>query len=253
MKKFVTIATVMTILSCHLSFSETPESGLNLSAGADFVSRYVWRGISLSGSEPHIQPWVEAEFGNSGLSLGFWGSYGIGPGSSGTEADIYISYTPVDFLTFTVTDYFFPSDQPFSRDDYFNYTEGETNHTIEAMATFNGTSSFPLWVTFAINIYGNDGIDEDGNNYNASYLEIGYPFTSGKWDIDLFAGMALNSPEIELGAESWYGNSSAGIINAGITLSREVKLSNNITFPVYSSLIFNPEAGNFHIVMGISL
>ncbi len=222
----------------------------DLTAGADLVSRYVWRGINLGGSSPHIQPWIEYNPGNSGFVLGFWGSYGIGPGYAGTEADIFISYSPLDEFTFTLTDYFFPSDQPFSRDNYFNYKKRETNHTIEAMASFNGTGNFPFSLLFAINIYGDDGLDENGERYYAKYIEAGYSTSVFNYDLTTFIGIAPDNPKTEMGAQGWYGD-SRGVINLGINLSREISISESFIMPVNSSLIFNPEAGNFYIVLGI--
>ncbi|MFP4366827.1 MAG: TorF family putative porin [Bacteroidales bacterium] len=230
--------------------SQTTEQ-TNLGFGADIVSRYIWRGINLGGSSPHIQPFIEYGIGNSGLVAGFWGSYGIGPGSAGTEADIYISYTPVEIFTLTVTDYYFPADTPFSTDDYFNYRKGATGHTIEGMASFNGTEGFPVSILFAINLYGADGTDEEGNNYNAKYIEFGYTTSYGDIGIEPFAGLALDNPATEQGAEGWYGD-SGGLINLGVNLSKSIKMTETLDIPAFSSLIFNPQAGNIYMVIGLS-
>ena len=223
----------------------------NLTFGGDMVSRYIWRGINLGGGSPHLQPFIEYEIGNSGLAAGFWGSYGIGAGSAITEADFYISFTPVEIFTFTVTDYFFPSETPFSTDDYFNYRKGATGHTIEGMASFNGTEGFPVSILFAINLYGADGTDEEGNNYYAKYLEAGYSASIGELGIEPFAGIALDNPDTEQGAEGWYGD-SGGLINLGVTLSKSVKITESLDIPAFSSLIFNPQAGNIYMVIGLS-
>jgi hypothetical protein len=248
-KSTISILLIMVFFPLVSQPNEPSES--NLTFGADIVSRYIWRGINLGGPSPHVQPYIEYAAGNSGLAIGFWGSYGLGAGSALTEADLYISYTPVDYLTFTVTDYFFPSDIPFSRDRYFNYKEGETSHTIEGMVSFNGTESFPISVLFAMNLYGADGTDPDGENYFAKYLELGYSTTYRDTGIDVFAGMALDNPDTAQGAEGWYGE-SAGLINLGITLSKNIRFSEAISVPAFSSLVLNPEAGNIYMVIGLS-
>lgn len=249
-KTFLSI--VLTAAMCYPGILYvTAQEQSNLTFGADVASRYVWRGINLGGSSPHIQPFMEYSAGNSGLAFGFWGSYGLSSGSALTEADFYVSYTPVDFLTFTVTDYFFPSDIPFSRDNYFDYRKGETGHTLEAMVSFNGTENFPLSVLFAMNFYGADGLDENGESYFAKYLEIGYSASVREYEIETFIGMALDNPKTEQGAEGWYGD-SGGVINLGVSLSKNIKFSENIELPAFSSLIFNPEAGNIFMVIGIS-
>jgi hypothetical protein len=216
---------------------------------ADAVSRYIWRGINLGGASPHIQPGIEYSIGN--LAVGAWGSYGLGAGSEITELDFYISYSLAEYFTVTVTDYFFPSDIPFARENYFNLRKGETGHTIEGMVSFNGTPGFPVSVTFAMNLYGVDGLDENGNNYNAKYLELGYTATFRETGITTFAGMALDNPKTRAGAVGFYGD-SRGIINLGLSLSKSIRVTDILSIPVFSTLIFNPEAQNIFLVAGLN-
>lgn len=250
MKK--TLSMVLTALSIYSgAFLASAQETSNLDFGADIASRYIWRGINLGGPSPHIQPYIEYAVGNSGLAAGFWGSYGLGAGSAITEADFYLSYTPVDFFTLTVTDYFFPSDTPFGGDEYFNYRKGATGHTIEGMVRFNGTEKIPFSLMFAINLYGADGTDPMGNNYYAKYIEAGYSFSAGDASIETFAGFALDNPDTAMGASGWYGD-SGGLINLGITISGNIRFPETIALPAFSSLVFNPEAGNIFMVFGLS-
>jgi len=222
----------------------------NPTFGADVVSRYIWRGLNLGSASPHIQPFMEYSFGESGLAIGGWASYSIGLGLAGTEADLYLTYAPVDWLSLTVSDYFFPADGAFERNDYFNYKKDETGHTFEAMVTLGGTESFPLYGTFAMNFYGEDGLNEKGERYNAKYIELGYNKSIGANDYSVFMGLAPDNPKTDLGGVGWYGD-AAGIINLGLTVSTTRKVA-EFTLPVFSSIIFNPEAGNFYLVLGIS-
>ncbi len=222
----------------------------NFSMGADVVNRYVWRGLNLGGSSPHVQPYMEYAFGESGLAIGAWGSYSLGLGLAGTEADLYISYTPVDWLNVTLNDYFFPVDEPFERNDYFNYKEDETGHTFEAMLTLGGTESIPVYATFAMNIFGDDGVNELGEKYNAKYLELGYNGAFSDFEYSTFVGFALDDPNTDAGGEGWYGD-SAGLINLGVTFAKEYTIAEK-SLPVFTSLIFNPEAGNIYLVFGVS-
>ncbi len=239
----------LTLPSSLLYSQDNEESSSNWSIGTDVVSRYVWRGLNLGGSSPHIQPYIEFSFGSTGLAIGAWGSYSLGL-NAGAEADLYISYSPTDWLNLTVTDFFFPVDQSFERSDYFNYKKDETSHTIEAMVTVGGFESFPVYATFAMNLYGADGKDERGENYMAKYLEVGYSGSTSDFEYSLFAGFALDDPKTDLGGIGWYGE-KAGLINLGIGLSKEFKFAGK-SLPVSSSLIFNPEAGNIYLVFGIS-
>ncbi len=251
MKKIATTCILVSLLIWPGALISDAQESAGLNFGADLASRYIWRGINLGGPSPHIQPFIEYTAGSSGLAAGFWGSYGLGAGSAITEADFYISYTPVELFTFTVTDYFFPSDIPFGGDEYFNYRKGATGHTIEGMARFNGTERFPFSVLFAVNLYGADGTDPMGNNYHAKYLEAGYSFSAGGASIETFAGFALDNPDTGSGAAGWYGD-SGGLINLGFTISGNISLSEMIALPAFSTLVVNPEAGNIYMVFGLS-
>ena len=251
MKKNLSVILVLAVCGLFLNVQKSSSQDSAVDIGADFVSRYVWRGLNLGGSAAHLQPYIEYSPRNTGLTIGTWGSFGLSPGAGVTEADLYISYSPVESFTVTISDYFFPSDSPFARDDYFNYKKGETGHTLEGMVSFNGTENFPVSILFAMNLYGDDGTDEDGNNYYAKYLEIGYSTSYKNLDIETFAGMAIDNPKTELGAEGWYGD-SGGIINLGVNFSGSLRISETISIPAFSSLIFNPEAGNIYLVAGLS-
>ncbi len=248
--KFTILFSAVFICVFFVPAVSAQENSSNFSMGADMVSRYVWRGINLGGPSPAIQPFAEYSFGESGLSIGAWGSYSTGFGLYGAEADLYISFDATDWLNFTITDYFFPSDEAFEANDYFNYSSDETGHTIEAMVTVGGSDAVPFYATFAINIFGDDGVDENGDKYNAKYLEVGYNRAFQDFDASIFAGFALDDPKTDLGGAGWYGD-DAGIINLGITISKDIKIVDK-SLPVFSSLIFNPEAGNFYIVAGVS-
>lgn len=222
----------------------------NFSFGADLVSRYIWRGINLGGSSPHFQPSAEYSFGHSGLAIGAWGSHSLS-GATGAEADIYLTYSFLDMFSLGVTDYYFPKDTQFGRDGYFNYKKGTTRHTFEVTASFDGTESFPVSVLFAMNVYGADGTDENGDPYFAKYLELGYSKSLADMDLFLFLGAALDNPKEEAGAAGWYGN-SAGIINLGIGLSKSVKITEDYSLPISTSVIFNPEAESLYLTFGLS-
>ena len=63
---------------------------VSFSIGTDYVTEYVFRGVSLA--DDAIQPYAEASVG--GFTLGIWASTGIGENSelAGDEIDVYASY-----------------------------------------------------------------------------------------------------------------------------------------------------------------
>ena len=244
-----------------------------LSVGADFVSRYVWRGVNLGGSSPSIQPYVELGFGSEdhSFAVGAWGAYSLSGTQTGQEADLYLSYTLKDMFSVTITDYFFPVDS-ISNNKYFNYNmdwdkinsgeKDQTGHVLEAAISFNGTDNIPFSLMFAMNIWGADAqkykesvgvmVPEDGI-VMSKYIELGYSIDIKGIALDAFAGMALDKPKIDKGEPTgFYGQKTMGVINLGFTLSKEIKVTDNYSIPVFGSLITNPEAENIFMVFGLS-
>lgn len=252
---------------------ETTTEASPWSVGADFVSRYIWRGVNLGGSSPSIQPYLEYGIGSDDhfFAIGAWGAYSVSGIQTSQEADLYLSYTLKEMFSLTVTDYFFP-DETSGRNKYFNYNmdwdkinSGETDqtgHVVEAAISFNGTEQIPVSVMFAMNIWGADSqkhkeesgvmVPEDAI-VMSKYIELGYSTEVKGVALDLFAGAALDKPEIDKGEPAgFYGQKAMGFINLGFTLSKEIQITDNYTLPVFGSVITNPEAQNIFMVLGIS-
>ncbi len=254
-------------------FGQENTTNSPFSAGADLMSRYIWRGVNLGGSSPSIQPYIELGFGseNHAFAIGAWGAYATSGTQTLQEADLYFSYTLNQQFSFTVTDYFFP-DETAGRNNYFNRNmdwskinsgeKDQTGHLVEASIAFNGVDEFPISIMFAMNIWGADSrkyIEQSGSMIPddkivmSKYLEFGYAAAYQNLSIDIFAGLSLDNPDIDKGEPTgFYGQESAGLINLGLTLSKEIKITDDYALPASASLITNPEAGNIFMVFGIS-
>lgn len=219
--------------------SSDSSQNLKLELNADLVSRYIWRGLPSSLS-PNIQPYATLSYKNFAAQV--WGSYAL-PGQY-AEIDLNLSYT-LGAFTFSIWDYYNEDESDLSLNDYFRWSNTDTSytaHSLEGGITFNGTESFPISFTLATFFYGND-IDEEGDNYYSTYLELGYESNIGETNLSLFAGGTF--------AKGYYA-SKAAVVNLGFTASRELKLSNTMSLPVYGSLILNPDAKNIFFVFGIT-
>jgi len=205
---------------------------------ASFQSRYIWRGINLGGNSASIQPSISYSKGI--FTIGAWGAYSIGSDQLGQEADLYVTITPLDFLSFTVTDYFFPNDR-LPDNDYFHQ-----GHVFELMASFNGFENFPLGVFVATNFAGADKTEEGDQSYS-TYIEANYPIPIGFVDINLFAGAVLGD------RGGYYGTEGTGLINLGIRVSKAIKITEKWSLPVDAALIFNPDEENIFITFGLSI
>ncbi len=258
---------LMTVASAHAQLQddnkmeEKTGSPAIFSAGADLVSRYIWRGADY-GNSPAIQPAVS--FSVAGFKTGFWGSYGLCDYSSQindstnanmgnyAEFDFYISYTWKGF-TIMAYDYFVPNSlDPNNGNRYFDFKNKTTGHTVEACLSWAGPEKFPLQLYAGTLVYGADK-DQDstgaygaGSNSNFStYFEAAYQFNVKGFGVKPFIG------GIPFGS-SWYGP-YGGIINAGCTVSKSILITKDYSLPVFGSIITNPQAQSVFLVFGISL
>jgi hypothetical protein len=76
---------------------------------------------------------------------------------------------------------------------------------------------------------------------NSLYVELGYSFSI----LDIFVG-AGNGLYLT-------GDNAFGVVNLGISTSKEISITEKFSLPVSASLITNPEAKHIHLVFGISL
>ena len=235
-------------LMLFTSKAMSQDSKGNLSLGADWMSRYIWRGTQFS-TGPVIQPGIA--YSNNGFAIGAWGSYAQNGDNDGAEADLYFSYTFADNLfTATITDYFFPNDGIATENSYFDYKKSSTGHILEAMLAYNGSDKFPVSIMAAMNFWGADQ-DADGDQQYSIYIELGHSFSYKDVDIDLFAGFTPTNPD-ELKGESGFYGDTAGFVNMGFTASKEIEITDKFSLPLSASLIANPMAENLFLVFGVT-
>jgi hypothetical protein len=247
----------LSIMSVN-AFSQN-ESPVQL--GADIMSRYIWRGVSLGGSSPSIQPWIKYNISSTDqthvLTAGTWGAYTFSQ-TSNQEVDLYLTYTYKSLLSLTVTDYFFPELYGSTdRSRYFNYNKDNTCHVFEGTISFNGTEKVPFTFLFGMNFYGNDArkIKTDGSSgdiFMTKYVELGYKKNVKGVDFNAFAGATLDKPNADRGETGFYGNKSSGIINLGLKAAKSIRITDKYSLPIQASLVTNPEAENIFLVFGIS-
>ncbi|MBN2891753.1 MAG: hypothetical protein JXL97_07790 [Bacteroidales bacterium] len=268
MKRFFTIFTLLALIFIQ-SVSNAQETksctGINFDLGGDLYSRYVWRGTQFGGNAPSIQPYASMAVGN--LELGFWGAYSLSGWNTGQELDLYLSYSFLDeMFSVAFTDYFFPD--VLADYNYFDYAAPTTGHIFEGSLSFNGTEKIPFTFLAAINFFGADAAkiesDPTSPNFNtktgllySSYFEAGYSKTIKSVDFSAFVGFTLTSPqEVDsntgyIGETGFYG-SKAGVVNTGISLSKEIEITEKYSLPISASVIANPDTKKMFFILGIS-
>lgn len=221
---------------------------VGLNVGTDIMSRYVWRGTDY-GDSPSIQPTLALTLGS--FEIGAWGAFATN--SFYKEVDLYAKYTYKN-LSVMVTDYYIPSvtGAPSAPDiRYFRYDNNTTAHTLEGTLQYKRTGKLPFWVLGSAFFYGNDkrwgydaAKDTTDKTYFSSYFEAGYSFAIKKNSLDLFLGFTP--------AAGAYGN-TLGVVNAGITGSRRITITDKFELPVKASLIFNPQTSNVFFMFGVTI
>jgi hypothetical protein len=244
MKKIILMALLISTVNVFAQDSTDVAplaSSSSFDLGMDVQSRYIWRGIQLGGNSASAQPW--AEFSSGGFAIGAWGAYNMGGLGTGNEADFYMSYSFSDAISLTVTDYFFPGE---GSGGYFPYNKG---HVFEALLSLSGGENFPVNLTVATNFGGaikyDDG-DEEKSAYS-TYVELSYGTTVGEVELGFFAGGVFADDN------GYYLTDGSGVINLGISVAKEVKLSESFSLPVNSAIILNPDSEDIYLTFGFSL
>jgi hypothetical protein len=211
---------------------------LELKAGADVVSRYIWRGFDI-GSAPSLQPAISGSYKN--LSAGLWGAYALSNQSSGMdEIDGWVSYTfhlndiGVSML---ITDYYYPN----TGSGLFDYDEPGGAHILEAGLQFTGPNALPLKISGYYNLH-----NDSGHN---TYFEISYLTEIDSGTLDVFAGATGGSEK----NPGFYKSRNFGFINIGMGMTKQISLNESFALPLVIRFIINPATEKAHLIAGISL
>lgn len=204
------------------------ESSSSFDLGTDVVSNYIWRG-SKFGTGPAVQPYIEFSTGN--FAVGSWGSFGV-TDNEAAEADLYLSYG-FDFgLSVGLTDYYYPGT------DYFDYSTVSGSHGFEVNLGYE-LGNISIGANYMLN-----EATTAGTAGGDMYFELGYSFDA----VSLFVG----------GGDGWHtlGGTAKGsfaLCNIGLSVSKEIEISEKFSLPVSGSVILNPDTKQFFVVFGFSL
>ena len=204
---------------------------------ADVVSQYIWRGQDLGSAA--IQPTLGV--GYKGLSLTAWGSYGLVNPSDTKEFDLTLAYSAGGF-NIGITDYWFNAGlDPEAR--YFKYDAHGTNHVFEANIGYDFGFASLQWFT---NFAGNDGVNKDGKRAYSSYLEATVPFKLATVDWTATAGAVPF-------ATDFYGTTGFAVTNLSLKATKDIKVTDSFSIPVFGQVAANPCAQKAYLVFGFTL
>jgi len=203
----------------------------------DVVSSYIWRGQDLGNVS--LQPTLG--IGYKGLSLTAWGSVGLSDPSDTKEFDLTLSYA-IGGLNIGITDYWFNNGlDPENR--YFKYDAHGTNHVFEANIGYDfGLASLQWFTNFA----GNDGVNKDGKRAYSSYVELTVPFKLATVDWTATAGAVPFSTD-------FYGTDGFAVTNLALRATKEIKVTESFSVPVFGQVVANPCSQKAYLVIGFTL
>ena len=204
---------------------------------SDFVSSYIWRGQDLGSVA--VQPTLG--LGYKGLSLTAWGSYGLTNPDDVKEFDLTLAYS-TGGLNIGITDYWFSAGlDPDAR--YFKYDAHGTNHVFEATVGYDFGPVALAWYT---NFAGNDGVNKNGKRAYSSYVEANLPFRLVGVDWTATAGAVPY-------ATTSYGTTGFAVTNLSLRATKEIKVSDSFSIPIFGQVTGNPCSQKAYLVLGFTL
>ena len=232
MKKIVLLA-----MGLVMSMTTVAQDEIETTISGDVVSSYIWRGQDLGSAA--IQPTLG--IGYMGLSLSAWGSYGLVNTADTKEFDLTLSYTTGGF-NIGITDYWFDAGlDPDAR--YFKYDAHGTNHVFEANI---GYDFGPLSLQWFTNFAGNDGTNKDGKRAYSSYMEVVVPFNLSAIEWTATAGAVP-------WATTSYGTNGFAVTNLSLKATKEIKVTDTFSIPVFGQVVGNPCSQKAYLVFGFTL
>ena len=213
---------------------ENTSSEIETTVATDVVSQYVWRGLDCGSIS--VQPTLGVSY--KGLSLTAWGNIGLSEPADSKELDLTLAYT-TGGLNIGITDYWF--NDPEER--YFLYDAHKTSHVFEANIGYDFGPVALQWFT---NFAGNDGLNKDGKRAYSSYVELSAPFKLAT--VDWCAAVGA-SPF----ANDYYETNGFAVTNLSLTATKEIKVTDSFSIPVFGQIVGNPCSQKAYLVFGFTL
>ena len=217
------------------SLVEVKAQEVEFTVGTDLVSSYVWRGAYQTSAA--VQPSVGLSVG--GFSLSAWGSVPVVGGAK--EVDFTAGYE-VGGFSIAVTDYWWAGEDAFK---YFKYDAHGTDHVFEASLGYTlPVEKFPLSLSLNTMFAGQDYYKANGDRAYSTYITASYPFSIKTVDLGVSLGVTP--------AEGMYAEDFS-VLHIGLKASKELKITDSFSLPVFGEVIANPKTEDIFFVFGISL
>ncbi len=237
-KTMLSIVSLLMLSGATLNAQDAESSDVDVTVGADLVSSYVWRGGKAAGAS--VQPSLGVSY--KGLGITAWGSTPLTDGTGKKEVDFTASYS-VSGLGLALTDYWWDGD---STGKYFRSADGASGHMLEGSLSYSLPEAFPLSISWNTFFLGDGNKKGDGKNSYSTYVEFAYPFAIKDVDFSVSTGFTPWESVI-------YGTSGFQFISATVGASKELKITDSFSLPIFADVIFSPRYQDVNFVVGVSL
>ncbi len=212
--------------------ADSTSSKVEFTIGADLVSSYLCRGAKVSGAS--FQP----SFGISykGLSLSAWASSDFKTAIN--EFDWILGYE-VGAFSVALTDYFGPYEDG-ATPKYF----ADNSHMLEGTVGLDFSAICKKFaLSIAWNTYFLNDKNAEGDEQFSTYIELGYPVNLNAVSLEFAAGFT-----------PWEGvySSNFNMVNLSLKASKELKITDFYSLPIFTQLVLNPNTETIYGVFGIS-
>lgn len=222
-----------------------------ITAKADVVSSYVWRGMYESGLS--VQPTLGVATGK--FSFTAWGNANLS-GDGYKETDFTLAYT-LENATLSLTDYWWGgqsgiyNDRKEGKNNYFHFDNHCTDHILEAGVSYLlPFRKCPINLSWYTMFWGNDKKLNCNNarvNAYSSYAEINAPLEVQNTSLLFSLGFSpFESP-------TNYKNTGFAVTNISVKASRNIRINDKYSLPIFTQLVWNPNREDVHFVFGMTL
>lgn len=222
----------LALLCCLYTQRTLAQETFEIDFQTDIVSQNIYRG-QVDGSAS-IQPVLSAAW--KGLKLEFLGSVGFVDTKDPRQLDMVVSYTTGKF-TVGMINYW--DDLP--KEPYF-YFGDNSGHQFEGYLTYDFGLLSASWSTI---FAGSDARNNDNKRAYSSYFELTAPFTIKGIDGDVQVGVVP-------WATDYYETDGFAVTNIALNLSKDVRITDSFSLPLFASLIGNPCSRDLFFVAGMS-
>jgi hypothetical protein len=127
--------------------------------------------------------------------------------------------------------------------EFTDFGSNETRHLYEVQLNYNGTKKFPVNIITGCFIGGFDR-DENNNQLYSTYVEANYTLNVKKNKLKAEVGM---TPFKGMYADDF------SVFNYGITLMRDIQITEKWSIPSSYKLIYNKEKNDVYFSVGFVL